>query len=97
MVRVRTQYGQSTNTIWLAYDEYKIIFLFSRNGLYSRYSLQDWDVSNRGNFNLSERERSMAERLRSDAWQVVKATDARTRNRQASNTKRLGKIENFCV
>ena len=58
--------------------------------MYSRYSTNDWDQSNNAYYNLSERERSFAERLRADAWRAVKATDMRTRNRQASNTKRLG-------
>ena len=57
--------------------------------MYSRYSTGDWATSNTGHYNLSERERSLAERLRADAWRAVKATDTRTRNRQASNTKRL--------
>ncbi len=60
--------------------------------MYSRYSTNDWDSSNKANFNLSERERSLAERLRADAWRAVKATDTRTRNRQTSNTKRLSKF-----
>ena len=34
----------------------------------------------------------MAERLRSDAWQAIKATDTMTRNRQHSNTRRLGEF-----
>jgi len=61
-----------------------------RNTIYSRYSTCDWDTSNKANFNLSERERSLAERLRADAWRTVKSTDQRTRNRQTSNSKRLG-------
>ena len=61
-----------------------------RNAVYSRYSTSDWDTSNQANYHTSERERSLAERLRASAWQTVKATDQRTRNRQASNTKRLG-------
>ena len=61
-----------------------------RNTLYSRYSTSDWDSSNKANYSLSDRERSLAERLRGDAWRAIKATDQRTRNRQASNTKRLG-------
>merc|ERR1712178_234324 len=66
------------------------VFNSARNTLYSRYSTGDWDQSNNAYYNLSERERSFAERLRADAWRAVKATDMRTRNRQASNTKRLG-------
>lgn len=68
----------------------KTYFNSARNQLYSRYSHSDWDSSNKGHFALSEREKSMAERLRADAWRTVKATDQRTRNRQASNTKKLG-------
>ena len=65
----------------------------SRNAVYSRYSTNDWEQSNRANFGLSERERTMAERLRSDAWQAIKATDTMTRNRQHANTRRLGELD----
>ncbi|XP_067654723.1 tektin-3-like isoform X4 [Haliotis asinina] len=58
--------------------------------MYSRYTHTDWSHSNSLNFNLSEKERSFAERLRADAWRAVKETDARTRNRQTDVTKRLG-------
>lgn len=68
----------------------KHYFNSARGTLYSRYSTNDWENSNKQNFNLSERERNMAERLRADAYRAVKATDTRTRNRQAANTKRLG-------
>jgi len=68
----------------------KTYFNPARNTLYSRYSTTDWDNSNKAHFNLSDRERGLAERLRADAWRAIKATDTRTRNRQASNTKRLG-------
>lgn len=68
----------------------KPVFNSARNTLYSRYSHNDWEHSNNNYYNLSERERNFAERLRADAWRAVKSTDMRTRNRQASNTKRLG-------
>ncbi|KAL8591073.1 hypothetical protein ACOMHN_032638 [Nucella lapillus] len=58
--------------------------------VYSRYSPNDWSLSNSMNYSLSEKERSFAERLRADAWRAVKETDARTRNRQNDVTKRLG-------
>ncbi|KAK6184531.1 hypothetical protein SNE40_006988 [Patella caerulea] len=58
--------------------------------VYSRYSTNDWGVSNNMNFGLSDRERSHAERLRADAWRAVKETDARTRNRQNEVTRKLG-------
>jgi tektin-3 len=62
-----------------------------RNALYSRYTPSTWDASNRANYDLSERERGLAEKLRSDAWQVIQSTDQRTRVRQQSNTKKLRK------
>jgi len=68
----------------------KPVYNSARNAFYSRYSTSDWDMSNKNYFALSDSERSMAERLRCDAWRAVKATDSRTRNRQSSNTKRLG-------
>lgn len=61
----------------------------------SRYSKNDWENSNNTIYHLSEKERKLAERLRSDAFQAIKATDQRTRNRQSSNTKRLGQWDNY--
>ncbi len=57
--------------------------------MYSRYTTQDWDSSNKAHFSLSDHEKSLAERLRSDAMRAIKSTDATTRNRQAANTKKL--------
>merc|ERR1711971_1182279 len=62
----------------------------ARNAVYSRYSTNDWGLSNSCDYSLSDKERSFAERLRADAWRAVKETDARTRNRQNDVTKRLG-------
>lgn len=62
----------------------------ARNALYSRFTTGDWDLSNNTHYSMSDRERSYAERLRADAWRAVKETDARTRNRQTTVTKRLG-------
>ncbi|XP_048729264.1 tektin-3-like isoform X2 [Ostrea edulis] len=62
----------------------------ARNAVYSRYSTNDWGMSNSMNFSLSDKERSFAERLRADAWRAVKETDSRTRNRQNDITKKLG-------
>jgi tektin-3 len=72
----------------------KAYYNTARNQLYSRYSHNDWENSNRANYSLSEREKGLAERLRADAWRTVKSTDQRTRNRQASNTKKLGERVN---
>ncbi len=40
--------------------------------LYSRFAPHEWEESNRKNFGLSERERSIAERLRTDCFQTLK-------------------------
>lgn len=66
---------------------------FRRQSLYSRYSTQDWDTSNKTNFSLSDREKTLAERMRADALRTIKSTDTLTRNRQAANTKRLGNVQ----
>ena len=74
---------------WLSF--YKTPFFhFSRNTVYSRYTPNDWGLSNQMNFSLSDKERAFGERLRADAWRAMKETDARTRNRQNDVTKKLG-------
>lgn len=62
-----------------------------RNAIYARFTTSEWDTSNKAHFNLSEKERGLAERLRTDSWRTVKAIDTQTRNRQASNAKKLSK------
>lgn len=62
----------------------------ARNTIYSRYTPNDWGLSNQMNFSLSDKERAFGERLRADAWRAMKETDARTRNRQHDVTKKLG-------
>lgn len=62
----------------------------ARNTIYSRYTPNDWSLSNQMNFSLSDKERAFGERLRADAWRAMKETDARTRNRQNDVTKKLG-------
>lgn len=62
----------------------------ARDVVYPRYSSTEWTASNKSNLNQSDRERNLAERLRSDAFHAVKTTDQLTRNRQATNTKKLG-------
>ena len=41
---------------------------------------------------MADKERSAAERLRADSWQLVVGAEDRTRNRQVNNTKKLGTI-----
>ena len=67
---------------------------FYRNTIYSRYTPNDWGLSNQMNFSLSDKERAFGERLRADAWRAMKETDARTRNRQNDVTKKLGIVKN---
>lgn len=62
----------------------------ARNTIYSRYTPNDWGMSNQMNYSLSDKERAFGERLRADAWRAMKETDARTRNRQNDVTKKLG-------
>ena len=71
--------------------EWRIIT--SRNTIYSRYTPNDWGLSNQMNYSLSDKERSFGERLRADAWRAIKETDARTRNRQNDVTKKLGRFQ----
>jgi tektin-3 len=60
-----------------------------RNAVYSRYTTSDWETSNKAHYNLADKERSLAEQLRNEAFRTVKVTDRQTRSRQAANTKRL--------
>lgn len=76
---------------------YSFSFSLTRNAVYSRYSTNDWGMSNSMNFSLSDKERSFAERLRADAWRAVKETDSRTRNRQNDITKKLGKNSKLLI
>jgi len=73
-----------------SFGQPKPVYNNARQTLYSRYSTQDWNHSNNANYGLSEKERSAAERIRTDMWQSVKYTDQVTRKRQSSNTKLLG-------
>lgn len=59
------------------------------NQVYTRFSTNDWVASNRSKFEMSDRERSQAERLRNEAYQTVRSTSDLTRFRQESNTKKL--------
>src|SRR6218665_1725476 len=64
--------------------------LVDRNGVYTRYSMCDWDASFVANVHLSEKERAIGERVRADSWRVVNGTEKTAVNRQCSNTKKLG-------
>ncbi|XP_029638827.2 tektin-3-like [Octopus sinensis] len=57
--------------------------------VYPRYTASDWNLSNKTAYNVSAKECSTAERLRSDAWRTVKDIDVRTRNRQKDATRKL--------
>ncbi|ESO04690.1 hypothetical protein HELRODRAFT_172360 [Helobdella robusta] len=47
----------------------------NRNAVYNRFSKSDWENSNKNYFNLSDKERSFAERLRADVEVIKMAID----------------------
>ena len=61
-----------------------------RNGVYSRYSMCDWDSSAKMQIKLADRESHRAQRLDKRSWEIVNGLEQRMRNRQCSNTKKLG-------
>lgn len=62
----------------------------AKSAMYSRYSTSDWELTNRSNFTLADKQRQEAERVRAEVFRAVKVTDQLTRSRQQSNTKKLG-------
>lgn len=67
----------------------KCVYNPARHIVYPRYTPSDWNLSNNLNFTQSDKDRYLAERLRSDAWRTVQDIDARTRNRQKDATRKL--------
>ena len=61
-----------------------------RNGVYTRYSMCDWDASGKMQIKLADRESHRAQRLDKRSWEIVNGLEQRMRNRQCSNTKKLG-------
>jgi tektin-3 len=77
-------------TAFNTHDQAKSYFNPARNSLYTRYAPSDWFSSNNANYNLSDVNRSQAERIRADSWQLVRNTNSLTSNRQCDTTLRLG-------
>jgi len=67
-----------------------------RNGVYSRYSACDWDASAKMQIKLADRETHRAQRLDKRSWEIVHGLEQRMRNRQCSNTKKLGVHSRVC-
>lgn len=67
----------------------KAIYNPARHIVYPRYTHSDWNLSNTINYNQSDKDRFVAERLRRDAWRTVQDIDVRTRNRQKDATRKL--------
>ena len=59
--------------------------------MYSRYSNCDWDASAKMQIKLADRESHRAQRLDKRSWEIVHGLEQRMRNRQCSNTNKLGK------
>jgi len=59
--------------------------------VYARYSMCDWDGSAKTQIKLADRESHRAQRLDKRSWEIVNGLEQRMRNRQCSNTKKLGK------
>ncbi len=73
-------------------DSFKVpqVFAAARNALHTRYTPNDWVLSNQSNFMASDRVRSGAERVRLDTVRLVREVDDRTRRAQSEVGKRLG-------
>jgi len=82
----------SDNALKVTQRPYKIVQLnaVDRNGVYSRYSSCDWDAAAKTQVSLADRESHRAQRLDKRSWEIVHGLEQRMRNRQCSNTKKLG-------
>ena len=58
--------------------------------MYARFSICDWDASAKTQIKLADRESHRAQRLDKRSWEIVNGLEQRMRNRQCSNTKKLG-------
>lgn len=66
------------------------VFSAARNALYTRYTPNDWMNSNLGNYTVSDRVRSNAERFRFDTVRLCRESDDKTRRTQEDVGKKLG-------
>ena len=66
------------------------MFTSSRNALYTRFSINDWNAANVGNYMSSDKVRSSAERIRLDAARLCREADDKTTRTQNDVGRRLG-------
>ena len=66
------------------------IFSSSRNALYTRFTLNDWNAANSGNYVASDKVRSSAERVRMDAVRLCREANDKTTRTQNDVGRRLG-------
>jgi len=66
------------------------IFPSSRNALYTRFSLNDWNTANVTNYVASDKARSSAERVRLDAVRLCREANDKTTRTQNDVGRRLG-------
>jgi len=66
------------------------MFGSSRNALYSRFTLTDWNAANVGNYVASDKARSGAERIRLDAVRLCREANDKTTRTQNDVGRRLG-------
>ena len=66
------------------------IFTSSRNGLYTRFTLNDWNSANVGNYIASDKVRSGAEKVRLDAVRLCREANDKTTRTQNDVGRRLG-------
>lgn len=66
------------------------VFAAARNALYTRYTPNDWSVSNQSNFMASDRVRSGSERVRLDTARLCMEANDKTKRTQNDIGKKLG-------
>jgi len=57
----------------------------------------DWDASAKMEIKLADRESHRAQRLDRRSWEIVNGLEQRMRNRQCSNTKKLGQCSKLAI
>jgi len=66
------------------------MFTSSRNALYTRFSLNDWNAANVTNYTASDKARCGAEKVRLDAARLCREANDKTTRTQNDVGRRLG-------
>lgn len=66
------------------------VFTGSRNGIYTRFTPNEWMSNNLSHYTASDRVRSSSERIRFDTIRVARETEDRTRSAQVESGRHLG-------